>query len=218
MLIVLATHGHTVQQQAILERIPRRVAAETTGPVLLVRPEATGSQDVGKPVRRLLFPVDGTPTTTLAFAPATQLAARLGAEMDVLFVVHSNQSIPEERGVMLPPYYVDQPHYEWPAWQARVAQWIRCHCGNLPHDTAIHTFLARAPRGEQIANVIASFAAKRGDDAIVVVRRSHMERGRARIIRALLTCTGCPVLLLAGPPRATRSAEVMQQHAMEEIA
>ncbi len=201
-LIVLTTHGHDIRDDGGLAGIPLHVAGKTSRPVLLVRPEAVCSHDAGRPIRRLLFPIDGTPSTTLAFAPATELAARLGAEMDVLFVVHPNQSIPVERGTMLPPYYVDHPSDEWSAWRARVANWIRCYCENLPRETVIHTYLAPASSRAEIGNTIADFAAERGEDDRVLARRSHMERGRAPILRAVFERTPCPVLLVAGPARA----------------
>ncbi len=200
-LIVLATHGHELQHDGALASIPLHVAGKTGRPVLLVRPEAVGSHPAGRPIRRLLFPVDGTPGTAFALAPAAELAARLGAEIDVLFVVHPRQWIPEERGTMLPPYYVDHPSDEWSAWRARVANWIRCHCGALPRETVIHSYLVPASGHAEIGNVIAHFAAERGEDAVVLVRRSHMEHGRAPILRAVLERTPCPVLLVAGPPR-----------------
>jgi nucleotide-binding universal stress UspA family protein len=200
-LIVFATHGHDVGGGGSLAGIPEQVASKTSQPVLLVRPETTRAEDVWRPLRRLLFPVDGTPTTTEAFAPAAELAARLGAEIDVLFVVHPNQAVPDERGTMLPPYYVDQPYHEWQAWQVRVTKWIRCHCDHLPRETIIHTYLVSARKRGEVGDAIARFAAERGEHAVILVRRSQMEHGRAPVLRALFERTPCPILLVAGPAR-----------------
>jgi nucleotide-binding universal stress UspA family protein len=201
VLVVLATHGHTVRPNGVLAAIPRRVIAETTRPVLMVRPEAVDPSAPAQPVRRLLVPVDGTPTTTEAYAPATEIAARLRAEIDVLFVVHPGQEPPAEHGSMVPPYYVDQPQYEWPAWEARVATWVLCHCQNLPKETMIHAYVASGRTRDEIGAVIAKFAAEHRADAVVLLRRSHLEASRAPILRAVFDRTPCPVLLVAGPTR-----------------
>lgn len=203
-LLVMATHGHEVHPGRLLAPIPQAVIAGTSRPVLLVRPEAVTAPV--RPFRRLLFPLDGTPTTTDALAPAAQIAARLQARIDVLFVVFPGQTAPAERGTMLPPSYVDQPQYEWPAWQARVAKWLRCHCADLPPDTEIHTYLARSRSQAEIGEVIAAFASAHAEDGIVLVRRSHLETGRALILRAVLEHTPCPVLLVAA--RAAESAPI----------
>ncbi|HZT07532.1 MAG TPA: universal stress protein [Chloroflexota bacterium] len=200
-LVVLATHGRRIRPGGALAPVPRRVAAGTSRPVLLVRPEAAPAQQHLPFFRRLLFPVDGTPTTVDAFATATELAARLGTEIDVLFVVYPKQAAPVERGTMTPPYYVDQPHHEWPAWQTRVAHWIRRHCADLPQETVIRARVVRARNLTEVGEVIARFAAERAADGIVLVRRSHLEHGRAAILRAVLERTPCPVLLVAGEPQ-----------------
>jgi nucleotide-binding universal stress UspA family protein len=201
VLVVLATHGHTIRGNGAPAGVPRRVIAETSRPVLLVRPEAVESARAWRPFRRLLVPVDGTPTTAEAYAPAAEIAARLRAAIDVLFVVHPRQKAPAERGTITPPYYVDQPQCEWPAWEARVAKWIRCHCNQLPSDTEIHAYVASGRTRAEIGDVIARFAAEHGEDGIVLVRRSHLEPGRAPILRAVFERMPCPVLLVAGPAR-----------------
>ncbi len=205
VLVVLATHGRAIRRGRALAGIPRRVAAGTNQPVLLIRPEATGNGAECPPLRRLLFPIDGTPTTATALAPAAELAARLGAEIDVLFVVHPQQAVPDERGTMTTPYYVDQPQYEWPAWRARVAKWMQCQCENLPRETVIHAHIASAQSRDDIGNAIAQFAIERNDDGIILVRRSQMEHGRAPILRAVFDRAPCPVLLVPGPSRQQRA-------------
>jgi hypothetical protein len=103
---------------------------------------------------------------------------------------------------MTPPQYLDHPYYDWPAWEALVAKWLRWHCSNLPRDTVIHARVASAGTRAAVGDVIAAFAAEHGDNGIVLVRRSHLESGRAPILRAVFERTPCPVLLVAGPARA----------------
>ncbi len=204
-LVVLATHGHELHhRRGALASIPRRVAARTSRPLLLVRPEATTRGRGPRPIRNLLFPVDGTPQTAAACAPAADLAARLAAEIDVLFVVHPHQVPSAERGTILPPYYVDQPQYEWPAWRKRVTRWMRCYCASLSRSTVIRAHVATGRSHDEIGHVIARFAGERFQDAIILVRRGpvgDMEQGRSPILRVVLERAPCPVLLIAGPAR-----------------
>ncbi len=107
---------------------------------------------------------------------------------------------------MLPPYYLDRAYHDWLEWRSRVATWIRCHCEDLPRNAVIHAYLTTAKDRSDIGNAIAAFAAEHVEDAVVLVRRSHLERGRAPVLHAVFTCTQCPVLLVAGPPRSETAA------------
>jgi hypothetical protein len=51
-------------------------------------------------------------------------------------------------------------------------------------------FLSNGP----IGNAITQFAAGHREDVIVLVRRSRLEPGRARVLREVLHQTSCPVL------------------------
>jgi nucleotide-binding universal stress UspA family protein len=56
-------------------------------------------------------------------------------------------------------------------------------------------FIARDGIGEAVLR----FAVEHHDDAIVLVRRSRLERGRGAVIREVLESTPCPVLVVGVP-------------------
>ena len=93
--------GHVTQ--ALLER--------PTAPLLLVRP---GMRPLTT-LRRLLVPLEGSPSASSAMRHADDALCARGREIVMLHVVTS--STPGERGSFPAPRIVDQEHYEWSAWQ-----------------------------------------------------------------------------------------------------
>jgi nucleotide-binding universal stress UspA family protein len=190
-LVVLTTHGEAREGRP-LASVAEAVAARTTRPLLLVRPEAPGRIQHHGGLRRLLVPLDGSPATAAALLPATELASRLGATLDVLHVVHPTQAGTRERGSVVVSRYFDQPHHEW-------CQWMReftglCHgVAGGPEDARMQVHV----RHGDVSTEIARFASEHDADAIVLVRRSRLEAERAQILRGVLERTPCPVLLVA---------------------
>ncbi len=193
-LVVLATHGRSIQPGRALGRVASAVIAASTRPILVVRPE--GASRRAAPFRRLLFPLDGTPTTAAALKELTLLAARLKASIDVLYVIASRRGGPNERGSMRAPKYVDQPHHEWAHWASEVMERLCLGCAESPVEVPIKVHLRQGEIGAEIAR----FAAQHHHSAIVLVRRSHLEPGRAHTLRAVLQHTPCPILLVGSPP------------------
>jgi nucleotide-binding universal stress UspA family protein len=192
-LLVMTTHGRVIEPGRSLGRVAQAVVARTTGPILLLRPESGGTADAPvAPLHRLLLPLDGTPATSTALRPAIELACRLGASIDVLYVASAEKPLVREPGSISAPRYVDQPQHEWPAWADRVISHLSTCLGGRPPGLSIQVFLVAG----HIAEEIARFATEHHSDAIVLVRRSHMEVGRARVLRTVLDRTPCPVLLV----------------------
>ncbi len=188
-LVVLATHGRVIEQGRPMGHVAEEIARRTSRPVLLVRPEAVC---VHRPLRRLMLPLDGTPSTTRALAPAIALAQRLGAALDVVHVIApGGRGEAAEVGSMRPPRYADQPHHEWPQWEREFLDRVHACLGDA-EGVPSHVYCARGP----VADEITRYARKLSADAIVLVRRSRMESGRARTLRAVLDDAPCPVLLL----------------------
>jgi nucleotide-binding universal stress UspA family protein len=204
VLVVLTTHGRAVEPGRHLGSVAEAVIARTLPPVLLVRPEAADRPPV-PPLHHLLLPLDGTPTTAVALRPATELAGQLGAALDLLHVAGPGQALPDERGSISAPRYVDQPQHEWPQWAGEVIERL-CRClAQCPPDVPVQMHLLHGDIGAEIAR----FAAERAVDAIVLVRRSQLEPGRAGILRAVLDRTPCPVLLV-GTPSAPSGPAALQ--------
>jgi len=192
-LVVLTTHGHNIEPGRSLGRVAEQVIAGATQPILLIRPEAApvAIQPVAA-LRRLLLPLDGTPTTAALLAPATALASQLGASVDLLYVADAGAPPSDEPGSIGGPQYVDQPQHEWPHWANEVSTRLGEACAQCPPDVPMDTFLAQGDAGTAITR----FAAEHASDAVVLARRSRLEPGRAAVLRAVLDQTPCPVLLV----------------------
>jgi len=192
MLVVLTTHGHIIEPGRSLGRVAEHVIAGATRPILLIRPEATPlATRSGGALQRLLLPLDGTPTTAALLAPATELAHRLGAAVDLLYVAGTGAP-PDEPGSIVGPQYVDQSQHEWPQWANEVIARLGVACAQLPPNVPVQMFLAQGDIGAEIAR----FAAEHRSDAVVLARRSRLEPGHASVLRAVLEQTPCPVLLV----------------------
>jgi nucleotide-binding universal stress UspA family protein len=205
--LVLATHGRRLENERPLAGIPEAVAAHAKQPTLLVRPEAAATGET-YPLKRLLLPFDGTAGTARALRSALILAGDLGASIDVLYVVHLGQELPAEPEMMMPPRYVDHPHYEWSGWADEVRSWLRACCGDVAEGVPMHVYVRASDGKGDIGVTVAAFADEGEADTIVLVRRSHLEAGRAETLRAVFNLTPCPVLLVAGKPfRPPRNRE-----------
>lgn len=191
-LVVLTTHGRAIEERPRLGRVAKKVIARTTAPVLLVRPEAPPVQ---RKLERLLVPVDGTPRTATALQPATVLAARLGARIDLLYVAPPASDLPRERGSIAAPRYVDQKQHEWPGWAEEVVERLAVCCASCPPEVPVEMYLAYGDIGAEIER----FAIEHKSDAVVLVRRSRLQTGRARILRAVISRAPCPILICGGP-------------------
>ena len=191
-LVVLTTHVGSIKEGRHLGSVAEAVVARTQKPVLLVRPEAPAG---ARKLRRLLLPVDGTPKTAAALGPATLLAKRLGASLDLLYVAGLGREGLAEKGSIAAPRYVDQQQHEWPEWATEVAERLAACCAHCPPEVPVRMFLALGDVGEEIER----FALEHSSDAIVLVRRSRLQPGRARTLRSVLQRAPCPVLVLSGP-------------------
>jgi nucleotide-binding universal stress UspA family protein len=192
-LVVLTTHGGGTEAERDLGSVAAAVVAGATHPVLLVRPEAM-AQQMGRvtPLRRLLVPLDGTPATAAILRPVTELAARLGASVDVLYVADPGQARPGEAGSLAGPRYVDQPQHEWPQWASEVVGRLMSYCATCPGSVPVRPYLATGDVGAEVVR----FAEAHGEDAIALVRRSRLETGRAQILRRILLQSPCPIMLV----------------------
>lgn len=208
-LVVLTTHGAGSQELEgrrdmanYLGPVAETVAAHTVRPVLLVRPDPdTKPQVAVSEFRRLLLPLDGSPRTLQALGPAVDIACRLGAAIDILYVTGPGHRPLAERGGISPPRYVDQPQHEWPQWAREVVAQLSGCIGRRMTDLPLRVFHTHGDIVDEIAN----FASEHRADAVILVRRSHLEPGRARVLRSVLLRTPCPALLV-GMPASTKAA------------
>jgi nucleotide-binding universal stress UspA family protein len=192
-LMVLTTHGHAATSGARLGHVAERVIANSTVPLLLVRPEAAAQMHV-RPLRRLLVPLDGTPSTARALHHIATLLRRLDASLDLLLIAApSTQAM--ERGSIGVPRYIDQPQHELPEWADEVYERLCVCCAGLGADIPTQVFVAHGAIGDEVIRI----ATAHEHDAIVLVRRSHLEPRRAQVLREVLARTPCPILLVGAP-------------------
>lgn len=195
--LVMSTHGKAIQAGQRLGRVAEAVIRGTTRPILLVRPETrVDASAQPSPLRRMLVPLDGTPSTARALRPVGELADRLHASIDLLYVAGADQARSAERGSLQAPQYVDQPQHEWPAWAREVFERLYASVDSWPASVQVQIYLTQGEIGKEIAR----FAAEHAADAVVLVRRSQLQPGRAQALRQVLFQTPCPVILIGGPP------------------
>jgi hypothetical protein len=92
---------------------------------------------------------------------------------------------------------VDQKHHEWPAWANEVVERLAVWCAECPEEVPVETYLAKGDT--DIGAEIERFAIEHEADAVVLVRRSRLQTGRARILRAVVDRAPCPILICSGP-------------------
>ena len=159
--------------------------------VIIVRP---GSAP--RCLARVLVPLDGTPSTAAAIAPAGELARLVGASLDIVMVDHAElpTPVPVELGTMVTPQYVDQPQHEWPAFSQEFLARFLGAIGHVPHGVPTRFFL-RA--GDPAAEILRA-ASELESDLIALVWHGGCEGEQGRVFRRVLRDADLPVLVLRG--------------------
>ena len=156
-------------------------------PVVVV-PPGTGVGD--EPLRHVLLPLDGSHETTAAVDPAVATLAGSGLRITVAHVFDAAGG----------PRCLDQPHHGLDAWGR---EFLERHAA-----PGLDIVLRAGRPGEQLLDVVAATE----PDLVVLGWAQDLTSGRARTIRALLTSSPVPLLLVptdgvggaaAGPRIAT---------------
>lgn len=167
--------------------VATRAIEDSKSPVLVVRPGATSA------LRRILVPLDGTPSTAIALEPATELARAAGAALDIVLVGEAQHLPPSiEHGAMLAPQYVDQPHHEWPAFSGEFVERFVHTLGHCSSDVPMRFFLGAGDPGEEILR----YASTLGSDLAVLVWHGLASARHGSIFQAVVRRASCPVLIL----------------------
>jgi nucleotide-binding universal stress UspA family protein len=184
--LVLPVEGEGADVCGLGREAQEALFASVSG-VIVVRPGAGA-----RPIRRILVPLDGTPSTAAALGPATELARTTGAEVDLLFV---GLPCPHERaepGEMAPPQYVDQPQHEWPAFSEEFVERFLGAIAHCPPDVPARFFLRAGDPATQILRAADDLQT----DLVVLVWHGCFEGERARVFQRVLRGAGVPVLVL----------------------
>ena len=164
--------GHVAQ--ALLER--------PTAPLLLVRP---GMRPLTS-LRRLLVPLEGTPSSSAAMLYAEEVLCRPQREIVMLNV--ATGKTPVEAGSLAAPRFIDQEQYEWSDWQDEFSmRFSQCARG------ARHRVSVRV--GEPASTIVAEACA--GDAELIVLSwGGTFAAGHGLIVRRLLETAPCPLLVV----------------------
>jgi nucleotide-binding universal stress UspA family protein len=149
------------------------VATTLAKPVVIVPPEA---RDPGR-IDRVLVPLEGTVSSSLAPRRVIELARDARLEVVVLHV-HQEGSIPA---------FTDQPQHEELAWSE---EFMARYC---PWGLGVVRFDVRVGRCEEI---VPRFVEECGADLVALGWAGELAKDRARVVRAALTATRVPVMLI----------------------
>jgi nucleotide-binding universal stress UspA family protein len=164
----------------------RAIAASTTG-ALLMRP---GASLAG--LSRILVPLDGTPSTAAALGPATDLAKRAGATLDIVLIEDIHAPLPAEPGAMAPPKYIDQPQHEWPAFSTEFVQRFMGSIAHCPGGVPKRFFVASGHPASEILR----FARELDTDLIALVWHGGCSDDHGACFREIVRGARRPVLVL----------------------
>lgn len=184
-LIVMCKHSDA-EGKAILGRTAMSVLDDAPCPVVLVPPERGTTP---WHLQHVLVPHDGTPRTSAALQPATDLADRARAELLVAHVTNS-RARPAEPGSLTTPRYVDQPQHEWPAWSSEFLNRLACICP-LGH---LHVRVSLA-HGDPATEIL-RLSERQSTDLIVLAWRGRWEAPHAMVLKGILRDAHCPTMVV----------------------
>lgn len=187
-LIVMCTHTGGDRPDTSLGSVAEGVLLATSARVLLVSP---GRGHHEWTLRRVLLAHDGSPSADATIAPAADLSRSAGAEVIALHVASGGEPGPSEPGSLPAPRYLDQPQHEWPSWAHEFVE--RMLALGAP-TSALEVKLLVA--GGQIGSEIAQYARENAVDLVIVPWKGTWHSERLGAMRAIVSRSGCPVLLL----------------------
>jgi nucleotide-binding universal stress UspA family protein len=186
-LIVMSSRAAQDASRGSLGESTREVLRRAPCPVVLVPPDRPPSP---WPLRRILLPHDGIPTTATAIARATELARRAGAELAVLHIAAPSSPPPGGLGALTTPRYLDQPQHEWPAWAREFVDRFTA-LGGSQQAVRMHLFLAC---GEP-ADAIVAFASEHHTDLIVIAWVRGWEPEQRTTMRKVIDQAPGPLMI-----------------------
>ena len=86
-LLVMATHGRSGFDRFLLGSVTEKVLRKAPCPILTVPPHAPAEVPVGVTLKRILCPVDFSPSALQAFGLALDLSQQVGGSVTVLHVI-----------------------------------------------------------------------------------------------------------------------------------
>jgi nucleotide-binding universal stress UspA family protein len=206
-LIVMATHGRSGVQRAVMGSVAESIVAESPIPVLLVRPGGHRTTSV----RTLLVPVDGTPGGALALGSAIGLSRATGARIILIQV-----AVPIPLWMYSAEFGTRMAMPVDPAWDDDALSSAQGYVDLLARrlrDTGIE--VEGHARIGDVVPTIDSLADEIDADLIVIA--THGRVGAARAVLgstadALVRTARRPVLLIRRSPARERAAAGVEAH------
>ena len=194
-VIVMCPHGEAGRHPLGFQSTAARILAHTTCPIVFV-PPGRGRQPWT--LRRLLAPLDGSPSSMIPIGAVGDLCGRTPGDMTILHVSTVAANPSEERGAFAAPHYLDQPQHEWPEWGTEFLDRIRA-TAKPPYELTLRTILGT----DDIGRTIVRYASEQAIDLILLGWRRHVQPHRSQVLRAVVAEATCPVLVY---PIATKRA------------
>lgn len=196
-LIALTTHGRSGVRGLLFGRVAQQVLQRGRIPVLLIRPSASG-RDASFACRRMLVALDGSDTAEYALAPAAALAAACGAEIVLMRVVPTVETLSGDQAAaarLLPTTAAAVLEVE----ASEAASYLERLAGGMRREG--RTVTTVIGRGDPV-RVLVDAAERREIDLLIVAThgRSGVSAVWAGSIASRLVETGrTPVLLIRIP-------------------
>jgi nucleotide-binding universal stress UspA family protein len=149
------------------------VATALAKPVIVVPPDARPASAF----RRVLVPIEGGLWTSLTPDAIVEVAAGAGLDVIVLHVLEDH----------LLPSFTDQPQHERPAW---AHEFLRRYCPWGIETLGLETRVGRSE------DVVPAVAVETEADLIALAWSQELAEGRAPVVRAALSRTRTPVMLV----------------------
>ena len=185
-LIVMCTHTAAVRPTDIVGSTALAVLRESSCPVVLVNPR----HDLGGwRLNRVVFPHDGSPAAAGAVRCAAEVARRAGAELLVLQVAVGGMPVPQERGSLTSPLYLDQAQHEWPAWASEFIERLACVCPLA--GLRVRLLLGHGEPAPEILRV----AREQSADLIVLAWKGNWAPEHAATLKAVVREAPCPTMV-----------------------
>ncbi|WP_437277776.1 universal stress protein [Sorangium sp. So ce375] len=206
-LVIVASHADEPMDERLgVGYLAARALESAARGVLVIREEPSVIHEEPSPprLRRILLPLDGTPSTASSITPVGEVARKLGAELDIVMVGCASPReaadegppvstpAPSEPGAMVAPLYVDQPQHEWPAFTEEFLARFLSAIGHCPHGVSTRFFLGK---GEPAAEIL-RLSWQLASDLVVLVWHGQLDDEHGGIIRDVLARAPCPVLVL----------------------
>jgi nucleotide-binding universal stress UspA family protein len=95
-----------------LPNLTKKIVEKASSPILLTQSEFAPTVERG--IRKILVPIDCTPSSAVAIESAVLFAEETGASLHVLHI--ATMETANEAGSLPIGPYMDQPQHDWPLW------------------------------------------------------------------------------------------------------